>query len=82
MADLSYLLRYDGGLWHWDVLTLRGRQLGHGATLTRAAAAAEAMGYATQPAREAEIETIEVAESAEISRRACSEAKQCRQVTR
>ena len=80
MADLSYLVRYDGGLWHWEVLTVRGRQLGHGATLARTSATTEAMVYATQPARDTEIEAIEVAERAEISHRAFAEAEQCWQV--
>jgi hypothetical protein len=47
MSDLQYYIGHYGGLWHWEVRAERGEQLGHGATLPRAAATAEAMIYAT-----------------------------------
>ena len=83
MPDLQYFVRHYGGLWHWEVRTERGDQLGHGATLTRAAATAEAMIYATHPARVVEIDTVELARSAEraeTSHRASADAKQRRRV--
>jgi len=83
MPDLQYFVRHYGGLWHWEVRTERGDQLGHGATLTRAAATAEAMIYAMHPARAVEIDTIELgrsAERAETAHRATADAKRRRQV--
>jgi len=83
MPDLQYRLWHFGGLWHWEVLAERGLRLGHGATLTRVGATAEAMAYGMHPARTVEIETIELARSAErleIAHRACDEAEQTWQV--
>jgi hypothetical protein len=66
MSDLQYRLRHHGGLWRWEVLTSRGGVLlDRGATFTRAAATSEAMIYTTHPARAVEIDTIELARSAE-----------------
>src|SRR5215470_15852803 len=65
MPDLQYYIRHDAGLWHWDVRTEYGEHLGHGATLTRATATAEAMFYAAHPARSVEVDAIELAKSAE-----------------
>ena len=51
MPDLHYYVWHHGGSWHWEVRTDLDDQIGHGATFTKAAATAEAMIYATHPAR-------------------------------
>jgi len=83
MPDLHYYVWQHGGLWHWEVRTDLDDQIGHGATFTRAAATAEAMIYATHPARVVEVDTIELgrsAERAETAHRASADAKRRRQV--
>ena len=83
MSELQYRLKHFGGLWHWEVLTACGVLLGHGATLAREGAAAEALVYAIHPARAVEIDTIELARSADqvnFAHRALVEAQRRQQV--
>ena len=55
----KYSVRNEAGLWHWRVFGERGNQLGHGAADKCVLARAEAINFATDPARIKDLERMD-----------------------
>lgn len=59
MRGIKYSVQHKAGLWHWRVFGERGDQLGHGATDSGVLSRAEAINFATDPARIKDLERVD-----------------------